>query len=339
MNRYLLKIIFIFLLGNCIIIYSQDNATNSIFHINGSIMFRSDEDTYQKFPFYMKGDIGFTFNFLQNFQANFEFEADDEGINTEELSLRWIINDNIRIKAGMFENELSLNDYLSVQNRMFVQSTIVAEYIDELGFITNTPGIKIYKPFRKNTYPFSYLAHFHFIPYNYIPQTDLGFFYDIFRNQTYLGLLGTYRPFLYDDEVFDKALASDFIVNLIFSSYNFKILYSLETSFGTNLDRYSQLLTSSEIGADIFFIGFDSHIGYNFEISSKFSYTPVLRYTLLFRRLSDFSDNKMQVLIGNKFIISDWFYIWLEGGIDIENTDDISIEPIWAFKCRVNFLN
>lgn len=125
----------------------------------------------------IEAEIAFSFEVTKEVLLKLELEADKFEVESEEISLRWSALEFMWIKAGQFEPELMLDEVIGRRSRLFSTKTAVADYADASGYSINNLGVKIYRNYVKDTFPFSYAFHVAFNTAHFESQFIGAFFY------------------------------------------------------------------------------------------------------------------------------------------------------------------
>ena len=186
----------LFIITAFLFIFSAGTYADDKYDIDLRATFGSNSEIATTDYYILNTDLAFEFNVLDNFELTLGLEADRFEVEVEEITFKWKFSPYIYFLLGKFENALTLDEFIPAHKRLFATMTLVSEYIDDLGYINSNFGFRAYKNFRKNTMPFSYLAEALFNASDIEPQFDIGFIYHFDGEDSYLGLLVSYMPFI-----------------------------------------------------------------------------------------------------------------------------------------------
>ena len=265
--------------------------------------------------------------------------TDNYEIDSGEICARIELNSYLFITLGEFKNSLVFDQYLAQQDKIFAKDNLISEYTEKQGYTGNGIGIKLYKNYLRNTLPVSYFFHSLWLSSHSEGQFDFGFFYHYRGENTYLGFLASYFPFIAHHNWLGERFGTNlhnFTLDLIFSNYAHNFIFGSEISIGSNLLDPLYLIDYLKSGDRSCFAGCDIHIGYSIE-SANFFWQPSMRYTILFPELKMMETHIQQIIAGCKFIYRDKIYFYTDTGININTKyiDDIlytNLELVWALK-------
>ena len=138
----------------------------------------------------LRAQVGLDFTVLPGLGCTLEIKADGFEIDTEQITFKWKPWDYLWVKGGKFKPELTLEEYMKSNDRLFITKNIISDYIDYLGYKINCLGARIYKNYDKETLPISYLLQSSYNTAAGEPQFMAGFFYHFDKKDSYLGFLG-----------------------------------------------------------------------------------------------------------------------------------------------------
>ncbi len=266
----------------------------------------------------IKGDLKITFPVADNIDLIFKTELDKREVDIEELSARFWINDKNRIKAGKFENRLTLDQYLGGFDSLFGRNNIVTREIKNQGYTARSIGLK-YERKNKDENDISYFAHFIYIPSQFEPQLDLGFLYREKDDQKLAGVLASYYPFINHD-AWDGADSysnvHNFLIDLIFTDYTQGFLYGAEFTTGSDLITPLGLINHDPETDYPLFMGLDIHAGFRFLVESKnfIFWIPALRLTVFQPALSEFKCRFTDIIFSNQLSYKNNVKLNIAGG-------------------------
>jgi len=313
-------------------------------NISNLVSFEIRNDIYTPGNYSFASNLKFDFKVFNNLNFILGLTADNYEIEVGEIFARLPLHDYLHIQIGEFDNVLSLDGYLLPQNHIFAKNSLISTLIEKQGYISSSIGLMLYKPYLRNTLPISYFIHALWLPSHSEGQFDLGFFYHFSGENSYLGLLGCYFPFMAHYNWIGERSGTklhNYTINLIWSNYDNNFVYGSELSFGSNLIDPISLV---EYPVDVdrsFFLGGDIHLGYSF-IFDKLNWLPAIRYSVVFTEVKIMESYLQEIKIGNRLIYKDKLYLNIDTGIGI-NTKYISdilytgLEFLWALKLSIVF--
>lgn len=327
----------LYIIGFIFISYSETD-----FEIDLRASFGSNSEIAKTDYYLLTADLKFEFEFLDKFECELELETDRFEVEVEEITFKWKYSPYIYFLLGKFENALTLEEFIPTYKRPFATMSIVSDYVDELGYINSNFGFKAYKNYRKNIIPISYLAEGLFNSSDIEPQFDIGFFYHFNGEKSYLGLLGSYMPFITHElwlEEDAETQTHNFLIDLIFADHERKVIYGTEFTIGSNLINPVGLIHTQPDGDLSFFMGADTYVGLHLK-KNRFSYIPALRVSVLFPELTVMECQELEFLAGNLLIFSEKLFLHLDAGLGIntfyqDNTLYTQLEFLWAVNFTV----
>ncbi|MBN2444725.1 MAG: hypothetical protein JXJ04_25440 [Spirochaetales bacterium] len=290
----------------------------------------------------IKSDIELEFEPSDTIKCELELESDRFEVTADEISIAWSPHDYAKIKIGKFNPELTFEDYILNRKQLFTSKSIIADYIDYLGYTISNIGGKFYKTYSKKTIPVSYFIHTAFNSTQFEPEVILGFFYHFNKSDSYLGLLGCYLPYFNHNlwlppEI--KSQTNNFITNLIFSDYENDFIYGIELSVGTNLLDPIGLLHFPGKGEYTLFGGADVHTGYKFHFSD-INWIPAFRFSILYPNVEIIDCPGMEILAASTVSYDNILFLTLDSGLGINVFYDneklyTQLEFLWGIKLSV----
>ena len=223
----------------------------------------------------IKGELEFEFEVTDKVELTLELDADRFEVEADEISFKWKASSYLYILFGKFENDLMLEEYMPKHKRIFSVKSLISNSIDSQGYISNSMSAKAYKKYKKDTVPISYLLHLAFMPGQYEVQFDFGFFYHFDGEDSYLGILGCYYPFIFH-ELFPLSSPQppsvnqlhNYLFDIIFANYENDLIFGIELTYGSNLVNPIGLINYPVQTDRPSFLGADFHIGYKFYVTT-----------------------------------------------------------------------
>ena len=342
MKPFNCKLPFFFLI---LVFYSiSPISTKESINLSANFSCNSHNNLYSFNNYTIKTNITLSFNLLNKLTCKSELETDNYNIRMGELSFDLKVHDYLYLMLGKFENLLTIDLYLQSEKRFFASNSLTSILIDKQGYISNSIGLKAYKPFAEDTVPISYFLHFLYLPSHIEAQLSAGFFFHYKGADTYLGLIGCYFPFIAHDKWLGKNSRTklhNYLLDLVFANHNRKIIYGTEITFGSNIIDPIGIIEYSKKIERSFFLGGDLYLGYSFS-PNKINIIPVLRYSILFPEIQIMEYNIQEIRIGNCLSFSEIIYFNIDTGIRI-HTKYISnklytqFRIIWALNITVKY--
>ncbi len=282
----------------------------------------------------VSSELDIEFAVLKELKAVLEIEADRLEVEVDEIYFDWEAHDYVNISVGIFENALTIEEYIPAHKRMFGAKSLVAEYIDTLGYARKDPGVRVYKAYKKKI-PFSYFGHLNYISSTPEVQFDVGFLYGFNKKDSYLGLLAGYLPYLVRSSDIERSATTrhNFMIDFVWSDYENDFIHGLELTIGSNLMDPVGLIHTTSAGDRSYFFGGDLHLGYTFS-HKKFDWIPALRFSVLLPDITVPEARQIEIRLGNLLRYGKNLFFHLDGGVTLSSTagedKPTRIEPIYA---------
>jgi hypothetical protein len=285
--------------------------------------------------YFVAAEVRAEIEIIKDLQGVLELDADRFEVFMDEISLRWERWDYLYLAGGKLENYLTLEEYLPEHKWLFSTKNLTSRHVIDLGYITSSVGIMIYKEYSEKTHPVSYYFQTLFNPIFIEPEIGFGFFYHFNEQDSYLGLLGSYFPFVFQVREFGQE-RHNFLINLVWANLENDFVYGIETTFGSNLVDPIGLQSFPRDFDRSFFMGGDLHVGYALNFGA-IQWIPLIRYSILFPEISEMKANQMEILLGNLVRVLERLYFHIDAGLGIETkyiSDDLftKLEMLWAFS-------
>lgn len=299
--------------------------------------FSLDFNSYQEdIDYYsVAAEVKAEFEILEDLQGVLELDADRFEVFMDEISLRWERWDYLYLAGGKLENYLTLEEYLPEHKWLFSTKNLTSRHVGDLGYITSSVGMMVYKEYSEKTHPVSYFFQTLFSPIFIEPEIGFGFFYHFNQRDSYLGLLGSYFPFVAQDLGFGRE-RHNFLIDLVWADLESDFVYGIEMTLGSSLvDPIGQQSSPRDFDRS-FFLGGDLLMGYALNFGA-IRWIPLIRYSILFPEISEMKANQMEILLGNLVRVLERLYIHIDAGLGIETeyrSDDLltRLEILWAFS-------
>ena len=282
----------------------------------------------------VSSEVDLEFEVLKDLEAVLEIEADRLEVEVDEIYFDWAAHDYVNLTVGMLENALTIEEYIPAHKRMFGAKSLVAEYIDTVGYARKDLGISLFKEYKKKL-PFSYFAHLNYISSTPDVQFDVGFLYGFNKKDSYLGLLGGYRPYLVRSSDIERSATThhNFVIDFVWSDYENDFIHGLELTIGSNLMDPVGLIHTTSAGDRSYFFGGDLHLGYTFS-HKKFDWIPALRFSVLLPDITVPEARQIEIRLGNFLRYDKNLFFHLDGGVNLSSQargdTRTRVEPIYA---------
>lgn len=289
-----------------------------------------DQERY----FDLEGDVEFQFEVTDTLDTFLEIEAEIKEIELEELSFRWKIGDRLRLKAGAFENEISLDEYLNDFELFFATGGLLAETLINMGYISNTLSVTVYRNHEEDSpgLPISWLTVLKQIPSTeYTPQVDAGVLYHFAGPDSYTGLFAVFAPYVVT--LADSELKYAYLLDAFIANHEKRFIYAAEAVLGTNIVTPASVISHGAYGeTSSHFLGTDLYAGYRL-FRGRPAWTPLLRWSVLFPETSEPEASQMEVIWGNRLEWSDDMTLNVDLGLQLlsdffSDSPDSRVEPL-----------
>ena len=285
--------------------------------------------------YFVAVEVKAEFEIIKDLQGVLEFDADRFEVFMDEISLRWERWDYLYLAGGKLENYFTLEEYLPEHKWLFSTKNLTSRHVVDLGYITSSVGMMVYKEYSEKTRPISYFFQTLFSPIFIELEFGFGFFYHFNQRDSYFGLLGSYFPLVIQDLEFGQE-RHNFLIDLVWADLQSDFVYEIEMTFGSNLVDPIGLQSFPRDFDRSFFLGGDLLVGYALNFGA-FQWIPLIRYSILFPEISQMKANQMEILLGNLVRVLDRLYIHIDAGLGIETkyiSDDLftRLEVLWAFS-------
>jgi hypothetical protein len=285
--------------------------------------------------YFVAAEVNAEFEIIDDLQGVLELDADRFEVFMDEISLRWERWDYLYLAGGKLENFFTLDEYLPEHKWLFSTKNLVSRHISDLGYVTSSVGMMIYKEYSEQTYPVSYFLQAFFSTIFIEPEIGVGFFYHFNQRDSYLGLFGSYFPFIAQTLSFGQEV-HNFLIDLVWADLGSDFVYGLEMTFGSNLVDPIGLESFPRDLDRSFFLGGDLLVGYAFDFG-PIEWIPLVRYSILFPEISEMRLSEMEMLVGNLVRVLDKLYFHFDAGLGIETryvSEDLytRLKALWAIS-------
>jgi hypothetical protein len=296
-----------------------------------------NEDLYE-----LSASMQFEFEVTDKFDTVLELEADRFEVEVEELSFKYKPGDYLHLLAGLFENSLTLDEYIPAHDRIFGTKSLISNLIETQGYISDSVGARVYKKYKKGTLPIAYFMETSFIPAHTEMQVDAGFLYHFGGKDSYAGILAGYLPYFAHEFWLgerSRYQTHNFLVDLIFADHEQRLVYGLEATLASNLLDPIGLISYPGDGERSYFLGGDAYIGFSLELGQS-EWLPALRATLLFPELTVMETYQVEIRWGNFFRFGKAVLLHVDAGLGILTRYEGStlytrLDPLYALKFMV----
>ncbi|MCQ2603488.1 MAG: hypothetical protein MJ215_00380 [Spirochaetia bacterium] len=335
-----MKKIFIFI-AVLILVTGILPAKESRFKINPKVEFSLDDSDVTGDKYYLEyeleGELEVKYNFTDRLAAILNVELSRHDVDVEEISVLYDFDEYNRIKGGLFDSSLVMEDFLKEKYEIFHYDSPGVMYIKELGYTSNNTGIE-YKSRRFLAEKIGFDAAFFFNPSHNETQFFLTGYYNFEEERNFISLTASYLPYVVHNVALGGSSEykyNNFIFDLKYFNDTEHFVYTAEASIGSNLiDPVGYLHFPGE--EDSWFAAADAGIGYNFQFS-KFTYTPALRCGILCPDIKYMDENRrLDLMLGNYFH-GKYIFVHLEGGFRFDTYDKgdgvkTDVDPIWGIS-------
>ena len=300
----------------------------------------STNDEKAKDDFYnLHGTMRFKFQATDDIELVFKPELDKYEVDIDEISAKYTFLEKHSVKGGKFENLLTLDDYLGNFDRVFARKNLVTREVKDQGYVSHAIGLK-YEYRDRSKDGFGGFAHVVYVPSQFEPQLNLGFFWQDQREELLAGLFASYYPFINHENWGSehcKSQKNNFIGDLVYSDYRSKIVYGVEFTLGSNLINPVGHINYDPDTEYPAFAGADLHCGIRVNMTDFIEWLPALRCTMLIPEISEAKCNEFEVIWGNQFSYKEHVKLHLDTGIGIKTKydtygdDDLKTKLDWRW--------
>ena len=311
--------------------------------LSAEFYFETDQDRVEEEYYKIGAELEFEFDAPRHWEMKLELDASMDMIEVEEVSGRWK-GDNFRVKAGLFENEILLEDQLPGSFECFINDNLIKERMELNGWYSaSSTGVKIYED--------ANYAHLLFQPTGREMQADAGWYYPFAGKDTYLGASAVYYNYLVhrlwvggegytnDHNFLISAAAADLSLN------NKPFFYKLEVTGGNNLIDPIGFVHFPSAGDVNWFLGGDLLVGYP-RGDGDFLWTPALNLSIIMQDITEYPEAWTSYLrMGHQLAWDDTFFIRLEAGLEIDTYYDTyehadptlvsGLEALWGVSVEI----
>ena len=300
----------------------------------------STNDEKAKDDFYnLHGTMRFKFQATDDIELVFKPELDKYEVDIDEISAKYTFLEKHSVKGGKFENLLTLDDYLGNFDRVFARKNLVTREVKDQGYVSHAIGLK-YEYRDRSKDGFGGFAHVVYVPSQFEPQLNLGFYWQDQREELLAGLFASYYPFINHENWGSehcKSQKNNFIGDLVYSDYRSKIVYGVELTLGSNLINPVGHINYDPDTEYPAFAGADLHCGIRVNMTDFIEWLPALRCTMLIPEISEAKCNEFEVIWGNQFTYKEHVKLHLDTGLGIKTKydtygdDDLKTKLDWRW--------
>ncbi|MCQ2603490.1 MAG: hypothetical protein MJ215_00390 [Spirochaetia bacterium] len=296
------------------------------FSITPEFKIDSNDDMDRDDFYNLKGSLRLKFQATDDIDLVFKPELDKYDVDIDEISARIRFLDRNTIKVGKFENILSLDDYLDSYNRIFARKNIVTRELDDQGYLSDAIGAK-YEYRNRHDDGFGGFIHAMYIPSQFEPQVNGGFYWQSKDEDMLAGIFGAYYPFINHKGWGNEHACpteNNFMGDLVYMDYRKALIYGAELTIGTSLINPVGKINFDPDTDHPAFWGADAHVGYRVRFNDDLNWLPALRGTVLFPEISEMDCNRIEALWGNQFTYKKVVKLHVDGGLGIVTKHDYS---------------
>ena len=186
--------------------------------------FKTDQDRALDEYFSMGARFELEYRIEENWDFQLQVDAGTDALRVDEV---WgkVDVDSCRLKFGMFENALLLDDLLSSRERIYAGKNPVSDRLDEMGWYSpGATGFSFYRNYSGDGLPLSAYTHLYFQPSAMEIQFDMGALWSYAGEDSYFGLMFAYFPFFIHDLWVDSNNSytqdHNFLINGVFADFS-----------------------------------------------------------------------------------------------------------------------
>lgn len=306
--------------------------------VEGRLTFFSDDALKFSDYYYLRGELEFELEIVKGLEMVLELEADQLEVEMGELYLDWRPQSTFRLKAGRVENALTLDEVLPAFDRIFARPNGISRYIDSMGYVSKGTGARFSWSSPRRELPLSWFVHPLFVPSHAEIQLSGGLLYHFAGQDSYLGLLGAYFPFLVHEYILGSSEylgLHNLLGSAVAANHEDRWIYGAELTLGSNLIDPVGLIhyTELEDSGSIFF-GTDLYLGRRLDLG-KAQWLPALRGSLLLPNLRVPRRYHLELTAGNLIELHKRVKLHLDAGLRLYSREIAErlysrLEPIWA---------
>lgn len=282
-------------------------------------------DEMNKDDFYdIQGKLRFKFDATDDIELIFKPVLDKYEADVDEISAKYTFLENHSVKAGKFENILTLDDYLGSFERPFARKNIITRELKDQGYLSHAIGGK-YEFRDESGDNWGGFAHVLYIPSQLEPQLCGGFYWQDPDEEMIAGIFASYYPFLNHkkwDASEEEYPRDNFYGNLVYADYRGKYIYGAELTLGASLINPVGHINFNPDTDHPYFAGADIHGGIKVQLSDFIQWLPMIRGTAFIPELTEADCNEFEVLMGNQFTYKQNVKLHLDGGLGIVTKHD-----------------
>ena len=311
--------------------------------LSAEFYFETDQDRVMEEYYEIGAKLEFEFDAPRHWKMQLELEAAMDGLDLEEVWGRWK-GEDYKIKAGLFKNEILLEDQLSDPYECFINDNLIKERMDQNGWYSkSSTGVKIYEDVN--------YAHLLFQPTGREMQAIAGWYYPFAGEDSYLGASFVYyNYFVHNLWVGGEGFTNDnnFLLSTAVADLSLKKLpffYKVEVTGGNNLIDPIGFVHFPSEGDVNWFLGGDLLVGLP-RGDEDFLWTPALNLSIIMQDIIEYPEAwTSYVRMGHQLAWDETFYIRLEAGLEIDTYYDTyehadptlvtGLEALWGISVEV----
>ena len=287
--------------------------------LESKMRFRTDQDSIDDEYFTFDAELKLKYETKTDFDFRMESELDRDGVRLSELWGRYKF-DEWRMKAGMFENILLGDDFLSGERCFFSSDNIVSERLRYMGWYSSAAtGVSLYRNAKDDESAYGVYSHAFFHPSSAEFQFDVGGYWAYAGEDTFLGGIAAYYPFFIHDAWYgDSSYVQkhNFLMSVYAADFREEkaFVYKVEALVASNLiDPVGFIHFPSGTDGSLFF-GTCTYFGFPIAGESVVV-TPGLRFSYLMHSFEQPRSNDMEYVFSGTFRLHD--VLTMNGGIGI----------------------
>lgn len=309
------------------------------------VYFKTDQDRATEEYFSLGAKLELEYEIEDNWELQLKLDVGTDAIRVEDL---WgkVKFDFWRLKFGLFENWLLVDDIFTSRENIVAEDNPVRNYIDDMGWYSpGAVGVKFYRNYKGKGVPISAYSHLNFQPSNTELQLDAGVLWAYNGERSFLGLMGAYYPFF----IHEMWVGSDnsytqnnnFLINAVIADFseNTPLQYKVELTLANNLIDPVGYVHYPGDGEPSWFFGSYAYAGFPVG-KEKFVWTPGLTFSFIIYELDLPEADSIGVRLGNKFVWNDIVSLNVELGIGINTYYSpnliTELEPLWGITLQVH---
>ena len=298
------------------------------------IRFRTDQDRIENEYFDLDAKLELKYETEEDWDFRIETKLDRDSIRLSELWGRYAL-ESWRIKAGMFENNLLMDDLLSRERGLFSSDNIVSERLRYMGWYSSrATGVSFYTDAKDGERDFGFSSHAFFHPSSAELQVDVGGYWAYAGEGSFLGGIAAYYPFLMHDLWYGKTSyvqKHNFLLSVHAADFRrgHPVVFKAEVVAASNLIDPVGFIHFPSNGDGSWFFGTNAFIGFPLA-GESLVVTPGLRASYLMHSLGEPRSNDMEFVVSGTF---EWHeFLTLNGGVGLGTSTYYDAEWVTALE-------